>query len=95
MNEKLRSHLSLRCEFTVNICEFTTKAVNLGVKTHTNGCDMTAHHTDVCGAWGVGVNGVRWPESVWTKTAVSRNGGVLQTSQKAVLKPLGVLRIST
>ena len=61
--------------------------MNLGFDTHTLGYDMTAHHTDVCGAWGVGVNGVRWPESVWTKTAVSRNGGVLQTQVFYLTQP--------
>ena len=48
---------------------------------------MPAHHTDVCGAWGVGVNGVRWPESVWTKTAVSRNGGLLRTHVSYLTQP--------
>ena len=48
---------------------------------------MKPNHLGVSGVCSLGVNDVREVESGWTKTAVSRNGGLLQTQLIYLTQP--------
>ena len=83
----LASHLRFSCEFTVGNYEHTTNSVNLVVNTHTHRCGVIVHNIRVYGMCNIGVNGVPWDESGWTKSRFSRNGGVLRTQVFYLTQP--------